>query len=512
MNSKRFFILLLVVAFLKQLLWIALIPIWQTPDEQAHFAQIQNIAENNNQYQYDDPNFKTTSREIEISEILLKTKRDERGNNSYTYRPNFNIEYTNNFVGKYEHQINNQSVGNRKKLTIKEATGYPPLYYQFAGVAYKTTYQAGLIDRIFVIRFWQTIIFLLTVFVYYLSAKLICGEKIDAIYFTIFISFLPMLSFVSAGITSDNLMNLLFPTGLYLCLLNIKIGVKTKNLFLFFVLAVVGILTKPHFIIIIPIYWLSLAVSCAINKELKKFALLNILFVFATPLVFSIFYPVWWADFLITRNLSSLFPEIGNISLTSSSVNMSLWGYLIVSIQKTYRETIPWFWGIFRWLSFSLDRWYYRIWNLITIVSFIFGALFFRKKMKTTIIFMISSVAIYFFILFFWDYLFFLSHGFSFGIQGRYYFPVLFPIIFLIYYYFPFKKLLPVLTIIFNSYALIKLSASYYNFSSLSSFLIQASQYKPWYFKGPCLIFWVAAYATTLAFFLIKLIRDKKEY
>ena len=33
---------LLVVIFLKQILWLGIVPLWQFPDEQAHFAQVQN--------------------------------------------------------------------------------------------------------------------------------------------------------------------------------------------------------------------------------------------------------------------------------------------------------------------------------------------------------------------------------------------------------------------------------------------------------------------------------------
>ncbi len=36
---------LLVAAFANALVWIILVPIWQYPDEQAHFSQVQNIAE-----------------------------------------------------------------------------------------------------------------------------------------------------------------------------------------------------------------------------------------------------------------------------------------------------------------------------------------------------------------------------------------------------------------------------------------------------------------------------------
>lgn len=513
-KNSKLFILFFIVIGIKQLVWIALIPIWQTPDEQAHFAQVQNIAENNS-YEYDNPNFPTTSKEIQISENLLKTQRNSGGNNSYTYHPRFNIEYTGVQDGKYEKQINSQPKENRKKLVAKEATGYPPLYYQFSAVGYFVADNMGLINRVFFLRIWQMVIYLLTVFIYFKSAKSILSDEKQAFLFTAFISFLPMFSFVESGITSDNLMNLLFPCAIYLGILVLKQGINFKKTLLFCLLFFIGASTKPHFAIALPIF-----VSAILIRQIleKKFLRLVAFFIVAL-ILFAVFYFDRIREFIKSKQIGSLFYETNMLNFKTNSAEMNIFSYFLISLKKTYRETLPWFWGIFRWLSFSLDRWYYRLWNLIALLSVFFSLPKIIKILKNktrsskvlrNIIFLVSSVIIYFVVLFYWEYLFFMSHGFSFGIQGRYYFPVLLSIIFLIWYFFPSKNLLFFVSMIANYYTLLKIAFSYYSSTSLSTFTIQASQYKPWYFKSGFLLILICFYLIITIIFLIKLNKWKK--
>ena len=90
--------LLFVAVFLNALSWIILIPIWQYPDEQAHFAQVQDIAE----IGQSPVNKFDTSHEIALSEEILGTDRDSAGNNKFTYHPEYKIDYSGNYYGPFE--------------------------------------------------------------------------------------------------------------------------------------------------------------------------------------------------------------------------------------------------------------------------------------------------------------------------------------------------------------------------------------------------------------------------
>jgi len=96
----------------------------------------------------------------------------------------------------------------------------------------------------------------------------------------------------------------------------------------------------------------------------------------------------------------------------------------------------------------------------------------------------------------------FLEHGYSFGIQGRYFFPMItvhFTILVIGFWQLSqliFKKFtkyllifIVFLMVIFNNVSLSYVSSSYYETSSISTFVKQASQYKPQILKGYFVLF-----------------------
>ena len=188
---------------------------------------------------------------------------------------------------------------------------------------------------------------------------------------------------------------------------------------------------------------------------------------------------------------------------------------------------MPWFWGIYKWLSLSLPPIYYQIINRIVLLA-IFGVLLKTftvikekdyKQLKT-ILFLVWVPVIYFIILMVWNYFFFTKNGYSFGIQGRYYFPVIVPIIAILliglnnlgkiilgsnskYVLF----LLVCMMLVFNIATLIHVSSSYYDTSSLQTFISQASQYKPILFKGNIIIFLIILGLSYQLVFVLKLFK-----
>jgi len=77
---------------------------WQFPDEQAHFGHVAYLAEGGPL-----PMGRTNdlNQEIAISEQRLGTYRNKYGNNSFTYNPGFNLEYSQTVTGIYEDEIKN---------------------------------------------------------------------------------------------------------------------------------------------------------------------------------------------------------------------------------------------------------------------------------------------------------------------------------------------------------------------------------------------------------------------
>ena len=53
--------------------------------------------------------------------------------------------------------------------------------------------------------------------------------------------------------------------------------------------------------------------------------------------------------------------------------------YLSVAVREGYAQILPWYWGVYRWLSLTLPFWVYRTIKLIMIVSLVSWVIGFRK-------------------------------------------------------------------------------------------------------------------------------------
>lgn len=495
---KRLIILLILASFFNALSWIVLIPVWQYPDEQAHFAQVQNTAE----FGQNPKDGLDTSYEIAYSEKVLQTERDGFGNNKFTYHPEYKIDYADGIFGLQEEQITSLPRSARIQLVKNESTVNPPLYYFFGSLAYKLFSNGSLFTRVFAVRFISLIFFLVIVFLSYQIAKLVFERnKTLQIALPTFVAFKPMLIFASTGVLPDSLTNLLFTAVLFLCLKIIKVGFNVRTIVLLSLTVLLGVLTRQQFLI--SVFIILAAILCQAFKKLS-----NLKWIFASLVAFlALFYfsntvlismPIF-TNFRVPEIFDAGFLKFGSLSLATFTQ------HFVWTLRHTFSEVWPWYWGVYRWLSYTLPPIYYQIINrlvLISLMGLMIKIFFFvkdRKIDKQDIhgSFLIVASLIYFLVLTVWDYLFWVKNGFSFGIQGRYFFPLItahMGILLLGFWQIfrlMFKKYasigiyaLILFFIFFNNFSLFYVASSYYDISNLSTFIKQVSQYKPLIIKG----------------------------
>ena len=206
---KRIFLWLIFTIIFKILVWSLFVPMWHTPDEQAHFGHVAYLAEGG---QLPMGRQKDLTEEIAISEQLLGTYRNKYGNNQFTYHPEYRLEYTDNLTGKYEAEITNIPLSARHNFTDAESAYYPHFFYRVSGLIYRLFYQQDLFVRVFALRLFWLFSHVLMVWLAYLIGQLVFPkDKLAAVSVAVLSSFQPMLSFVAAGVSSDNLHNLLLP-------------------------------------------------------------------------------------------------------------------------------------------------------------------------------------------------------------------------------------------------------------------------------------------------------------
>lgn len=491
--KNKLIVLLLIIHFLKELLWLGIIPIWHFPDEEQHFAQVAFWAEKG---RFPHGKEFDVNQEIDLSSEILGTKRDGRGINKFTYNPGYRIPYTKTQIGLYEEELKTlNKKENRKKMVKQEAARYGPVYYFLAAIPYKIFYQSDLLVRVFASRFISVILSTLTVFIAYLIAKEIFKSELLRLTLTFLVSFQPMFSFVSAGVNSDNLFNLIFSLILYSSLkifLPQKPPSSCKNRVftsaLLVIAIVLGFYTKKQIFISLPIVFFAFLLSLLMKKKkVKKYHFL----VVGLTLAMLLF---------LTRGKIKI-PEYTPGG--PSKLKESFFQYIFWHLKHTIAETIPWYWGVFNWLGVTLPRWVNRVQARILILSAIGILIYFFKQIKKKelfkvnnlkIIFLLGSSLIYYFSIIFWDYFFRQTHSFSFGIQGRYFFPtivshLLFIILGLITL-IPKKlkahtiKIFSFWWFVFSLIGLRTATAAYYQLWPMNVFLNQVSQYKPIIFKA----------------------------
>jgi hypothetical protein len=513
-NSDLLLLLILISFFLKEVVWAVVVPIWHTPDEQAHFAQVAYYGEFN---KMPSGGF-DLNKEIFISEQLLGTDRDQSGNNKFTYHPEYKIPYTNSLNGVYENQINNLPKSNRTQMVKYESANYPPLYYWVAAVPYKIFYSADLITRVYSSRFISILLGLGTVYIAYLIGQLLFPEsEVLALSLAALIAFQPMFSFVSAGVNSDNLFNLLFSVIIYYCLKIIKFGLNRKVILETVISLVLLYLTKPQFILSLPLIAGAVVVAFLLNQKVsRKNKIISLLGLLVLAVLMFGLSRVG----IVYSFFGKLYPQQFDPGVAKYSV--SLPAFLKETLTRTIHETIPWFWGVYDWLGVVLPLPVLRILNRLLIISGLgilvgFIRMIWSRKINIEFLFLLFSVFAYFFGIIYFNYLFFIAHNYSFGIQGRYFFPVIVPLMAVILmsfiFFIPEKfsylkvwvgKVLVVLMIILNIFSTWLVAHAYYDLSSWNSFITQVSQYKPGIFKGGWIILWLMIYGIGLLLFLLK--------
>ena len=549
-KTRQLLVILAITIFFNGLVWSALIPMWHTPDEQAHFAQAQDFAALGNR---PSSGF-STSADIVLSEKYLGVFRDERGDNRFTYHPEYNIEYSGSVYGLYEKELIAMPVESRSILSINEATGYPPLYYLYISAINRQFWSLDLISRVFLSRIVTVLLSVGLGLVVFNLGKILFKDIFYAHILAALVVFQPMRMFSGAGVTSDALYNLIYPLVILTGLLFYR-HPSFKRLVLLLAAVLAGILTKQQFVLLF--FWLVPMVLIPVFREnnqsqmlVKSAVIVGMIFgiLFIIVNLLATFIP-WLVGPLTSTILKS--GGIPDVS-TPMSNEPSILQYLSVITREGYAQILPWYWGVYRWLSLTLPFWVYRTIKVVMIISFL-GWITGFKKIKNIVngkllLWLAGSSVIYTLGIYFWNLLFWKSHGFPFGIQGRYFFPNLTEhmtilLVGLILLSRSIISVIPVpdrsrgqapagiylnrfriksgMTIekifglvaalgmvLFNWFSLWFVSQSYYgDIFSYQTFFLRASQYKPWFFKTPLLEAWLGLGILTSVWFLLSLIR-----
>lgn len=507
---------LLLATFFKGIVWSGIVPLWHFPDEQAHFAQLQNIAEE----RFTRFTGASTSREIYESELLLGTFRDERGNNLFTFHPEYNILYTKSFWGFAEGKINALPLSSRKEQAIAEATGYPLLYYSLGAIPYLLFYKASLITRVFAVRLLSVLVTVATVWLTYKIGRIVFKKELFALSLGILVSFQPMFTFAESGVNSDVLLNFFFTMFIWAALLVFE-KPNPRNIGLVILSLGGGLLSKSQVVIaaILAIFPLAVTLRKLLSQRKEDFPAKRILFLLTSVLILTYTVVRW----------GRLDQISGFISAGPTKIEVRLGEHLLWTLRHTIAEVLPWYWGVFKWLGVVLPRWVNRVQMRLLLVGGLGLVVWLIQRIRQKswerqdwlVVWLGVVTGSYFLAVTLWNWQFRIAYGFPFGVQGRYFFPTITAHMALIIVGLTslvprkFERWLLALLngwwLVLSGIGLYIVLAAYYQLWPLQHLWWQVSQYKPFWFKAEWWFVWIGLFGIALTGLVMSFIAAFKQ-
>jgi len=217
--------LLLVLTVARGLIYVLVIPPWQTPDEPSHFAYVSFI-----RYNHRLPG----SAIIPVSKEILASMSD--------------CDF---WKLRYD-TLDPASVAEPHEFRV--ATGHPPLYYLVGTLLLIPLKGDDIISQLYALRLGSVLMAASTVLVAYWTVKLLFPD--DAVLpfaVSAFIIFLPMHTFMSASVNNDNLAELVASLVVFLLVLLLRDGMSPLKGLGVVILLAAGLLTKRTTFFTVPL-------------------------------------------------------------------------------------------------------------------------------------------------------------------------------------------------------------------------------------------------------------------
>lgn len=380
--------ILLTLTFFKGLIWAYLIPPFQSPDEQNHFAYTQYIAETKKA-----PNIKESKNaSLELMTATKILNFDWSGSHPMWSKEIFT-------KAKLKEKEIESIPTSDKKIFVSYANGYknPPLYYILGSIFYKIGSLGTILDRLFMVRVLSVIFAVIAVFFSYKIAYFVTNNNLLSLTSASLVSFQPSFTNITSTVTNDSMAIASVTIAIYLIL-------KQNTLELLG--GFIALSTRVHLGILL-IYSLF-------RQNLLILTALILLLFFISPsnppyLPFGI-------DKFVEASAA-----IRNI-LINQNVFPVFASFLRISIPHYLNEVFPWYFGVFGWLEITLPPIIYTIFKILILISVV-GFLLKRNNPYPKITPGVICILLLFLVIFVFDFITFAQTGEGVGVQGRHLIP-----------------------------------------------------------------------------------------
>lgn len=418
-------IFILSVFFLKQLFFVAVFPIFQGPDETAHYTTIQHYAESKEERELSkniiSPSIK---KGFDYSEEIYNTKKLSEAD-KISFNSNITQSFSDSDNGAFEIEIKNNTwkryIEDKKPSVVKGVPGY----YLIPSFIEKILSEKDIFFRFFTERIFSIILGLFIIFFTYLLAIKIGWDKKIAFLFTTLIAFQPMFSQASAIINYDIMLIFSFTLFIYGATSSLKNKLDWKNASIMLSATILGLLTKaPAIVLGVTFFILMIYFS-------KKYFRIKTAYFISGAIVITL------VSFIIIENIA---PEnyFNMIFFIKHGEEFNSLYQSVVNYIGTTENRWDWselsYWGNFGWLDAKIPYWIVNIVHFIEISSVIgiLAYFVFPKKIpeflpeKRLVIFFIGIFLALQIAIRFADWHYFNNAGkIEIGTHGRYFLPVI---------------------------------------------------------------------------------------
>jgi len=346
-------LLLLGLSLVRGVIYSAIIPPWQAPDEFRHFEYIKLLNQERRLLTAQD-----TSLPLQ-KEIIASM-----------------IEHDYWKFGRFMFPFDPQNPPKSFKEIIWPADPYwlfhPPLYYLLGASSLVFVNQGDVDLQLYVVRLISVILGTLVVFVAFLTAKQLFPEdNFLIIGIPAFIVFLPMHTFITGAVNNDNLAELLVSLFILVLAKILKDGLSSSRIASAGFLIVLGLLAKRTAILTIPIlmatallyFWEGgLHFSFNLSRTRVGFMVGIVVIGVITGLLYWETWQGLWASFF-----SALRPYLILIPGADFSGLFTPEGIsLLILYARVLFES---FWAYFGWMKVYLDPIWYQLIALVSVVA-----------------------------------------------------------------------------------------------------------------------------------------------
>jgi hypothetical protein len=322
--SNRIGLWLACLAFLHGLVYLALTPPWQAPDEPQHFQYVRFL----------------------LDERRLPTQKDAAIDTPLTEQVRQSMLQF-DFWALREHDT--------VPLKLEHRIGWvhPPLYYSLAAVALAPFGPLNVVAQLYIIRLFSVILTALTIWVSYQAMRCLFPDSPTlAISVPLFTALLPMHAFIGSSVNNDVLAELMGTVVIWLITKTFRHGLNWRRGALLIGVLSAALLTKRTTFFLVPLVAFTLLILLPPSGRR------------GVIIIGALAIPIWLV--LLhqspTSYIGGLLRTSGGISqiVTMPSLsNAALWGANLFTT----------FWGNFGWLMIPLSRTWYGLALIVTLVS-----------------------------------------------------------------------------------------------------------------------------------------------